>query len=126
MDDAQLRTVWEQRQLPSRLCHLSEPLTLLMKHSLSKKVRQLGQLAEIWDEVVPEEIAEHTALESFSREVMTVMVDSAAHRFQLQTLLRGGLMKIIQKQFSGAIQKIRLIPGQFYSIDLTGAPRYEL
>ena len=85
MDDARLRTVWQQRQVPGRSAHLSEPITLLMKHTLQKKVRQLGKLGEIWDEVVPQSIAAHTTLENFSRGVLTVLVDSSAHRFQLQT-----------------------------------------
>ena len=125
MDDARLRTIWHQRQFPVGPSHLSGPLTVLMKHRLGKKVRQLGKLSNIWDEVVPREIASHTALESFSRGVMTVLVDSAAHRFQLQTLLMGGLLKMIQSRFAGALNKVRLVPGQFYSVDLTGAPRYE-
>jgi len=125
MDDAQLQTIWQQRQQHDRLTHLGEPLGLLMKHTLGRKVRQLSELSGLWDELVPHEIADHTALESFSRGVLTVLVDSAPHRFQLQTLLNGGLKRAIQQRFSGAINKIRLLPGQFYSIDLNGAPRYE-
>ena len=126
MDDAQLRTIWQQRQLNDRVSHLSGPLATLMKQTLAKRVRQLGKLAAIWDEVIPLAIAEHTALESYARGVLTVMVDSAPHRFQLQTLLSGGLQKDIQSRFSGAINKIRLVPGQFAAIDLAGQPRYEL
>ena len=125
MDDARLQTIWQQRQFANRSARLSEPLTFLMKHTLAKKVRQVSELAKIWDEVVPADLAEHTALESFSRGVLTVLVDSAAHRFQLQTLLSGGLMKIIQNRFSGAIRRIRLLPGQFCSVDLAGKSRYE-
>jgi len=126
MDDAQLRTIWQQRQPRVSLSHLSEPLTILMKHRLAKKVRQLSRLAEIWDEIIPQQIATHTALEGFSRGVLTVLVDSAAHRFQLRTMLDGGLMEAIRERFGGAINKIRLVPGQFYAIDVSGSPRYEV
>ena len=126
MDDAQLQTVWQQRQLKDRVSLLAEPLAKLMKHRLAKRVRQLSQLAAAWDEVIPAQIAEHTALESFNRGVLTVMVDSASHRFQLEMLLAGGLKKEIQTRFSGALNKVRLVPGQFYAVDLTGAARYEL
>ena len=125
MDEAQLRTVWQQRQFNDRAMPLSQPIGILMKHTLAKRAKQLGQLSEIWDEVVPEEIAEHTALEGFHRSVLTAMVDSAPHRYQLQTLLAGGLTKEIQSRFPGALNKIRLIPGQFYAIDLAGTQRYE-
>ncbi|MFB3892169.1 MAG: DUF721 domain-containing protein [Phycisphaerae bacterium] len=125
MDDDQLRTVWQQRQPSDRISLLSAPLTVLMKHTLAKRVRQLSKLAEIWDEVVPDDIREHTALESFNKGVLTVMVDSAAHRFQLQMLLSGGLTREIQARFSGAVNKVKLIPGQFYAVDLAGRPRFE-
>jgi hypothetical protein len=127
MDDAQLRTVWQQRQWDDGLAHISQPLAILTQHILAKRFRQLRDLAAIWDEVIPQAIAEHTALEGFTqhRGVLTVLVDSAAHRFQLKTLLDGGLMREIQARFSGALNKIRLVPGQFSSVDLAGRPRYE-
>ncbi len=125
MDDAQLRTIWQQRQFNDRCAPLGQPLAMLMKHVLAKRVRQLGGLAKIWDEVLPRSIRDHTALENFSRGVLTVLVDSAAHRYQLQMLLTGGVEREIRARFSGALNKIRLIPGQFYAVDLTGAQRYD-
>ena len=125
MDDAQLQTIWQQRQYPDRMAHLAEPLAYLMKYKLGKRVRQVGQLATLWDELVPESIRDHTALDSFQRGTLTVLVDSPSHRFSLQTLLTGGLMRALQDRFPGALNKVRLVPGQFYSIDLSGARRYE-
>ena len=125
MDDAQLRTVWQQRQPEDRTARLGASVAVLMKHTLGKRVRQLSQLAKVWDEVVPGPIREHTALESFHRGVLAVIVDSASHRFQLQTLLTGGLMREIQARFPGTLERIRIMPGQFYSVDLAGAKRYE-
>ena len=92
MDDAQLRTVWLQRQSPPPAYHLGASLSLLMKRKLGKRVRQLSKLAEIWDQIIPRAIRDHTALEGFQNGVLTVVVDSAPHRFQLQTLLNAGLM----------------------------------
>jgi hypothetical protein len=126
MDDAQLRTVWQQRQINDTFVHLSQPMSALMKHRLAKKVRQLSQLAEIWDEVIPDEIREHTALESLSSGVLTVMVDSAAHRYELTSLLNGGLRSQIQAMFGAGLDRIRLVPGQFFAVDLAGMRRYEM
>ncbi|MCE5327615.1 MAG: DUF721 domain-containing protein [Planctomycetaceae bacterium] len=125
MDDSQLRTVWQQRQKQDRAVALAVPLATLMKRTLSRRYSQFGALAKLWDEMIPQSIAAHTALESFSRGVLTVMVDSAAHRFQLQTLLSGGVTKAIQSRFGGALNKIRLIPGQFFSLDEAGQQRYQ-
>ena len=118
MDDAKLRTIWQQRQPHDRIVTLSQPLAILMKRELARKARQLGKLATIWDEVIPEEIASHTALESLSGGVLTVLVDSSSHRFQLDVLLRGGLLREIRSRFDGALNRIKLQPGQFAAIEV--------
>jgi hypothetical protein len=117
MDDAQLRTVWQQRQFAMPAAPLARPLAILMKHTLGKRVRQLGRLAEIWEEVIPPGIMEHTALDGLRGGTLTVLVDSSAHRFQLRQLLDGGLLAEIRKRFSGALNKVRLEPGQFEEMD---------
>ena len=124
MDDRQLRTVWQNHQFADRTAPLGEPLAMLMKHTLQRRAKQLGELAHIWDQVVPEPIAQHAALESFNRGTLTVIVDSAAHRFHLEMLLRSGLQRALAGKFSGALNKVKLVPGQFASIDVEGFPRY--
>jgi len=118
MDDAQLQTVWQQRQFGDLAVPLAQPLAIFMKHFLAARVRKLGRLAEIWDLLVPQEIREHTALEAFSRGVLTVIVDSASHRYQLRMLLDGGLKRDIQARFPGPLNKIRLTPGRFDAIEV--------
>jgi len=125
MDDAQLRTVWQQRQFDDRITQLSHPLGLLVDRTLKKRIRQLSTLGQVWDEVVPESIRDHTALESFQRGTLTVVVDSAPHRFRLKTLLSGGLLSEIRARFSGTLHRVRLVPGQFSSVDLAGRTRYD-
>jgi hypothetical protein len=112
MDDAQLRTVWQQRQFGPPAVPLAHPLALVMK-PLRKIVRQLGPLAAIWEEVIPPGILEHTALDGLCSGVLTVLVDSSPHRFQLRQLLDGGLLAEIRSRFRGALNKVRLEPGQF-------------
>ena len=125
MDDAQLRTVWQQRQARDTVAPIGLSIASLMKHTLAKRAKQIGRLAEIWDEVIPNELAEHTALDGFRNGVLTVMVDSAPHRFLLQTLVSGGLLREIRARFSGALNNVRLVPGQFFSVDVAGSRRYE-
>jgi hypothetical protein len=119
-----MRTVWQQRQVAETVAPLSAPLAVLMKRTLGKRVRQLSQLASVWDEVIPRHIREHTALESYSRGTLTVVVDSAPHRFELQTLLNAGLKSQLQERLACPLDKVRLVPGQFYSVDVEGMPRY--
>lgn len=119
MDERQLRNVWENRQGPNRIAALGEPLGELVRTQLAKRVRQVGQLAAAWDECIPDTIREHTALVSFHRGALTVAVDSAAHRYQLQVLLGAGLLEDIRERFSaGALNRVRLVPGRFDAIDM--------
>lgn len=125
MDDAVLQTVWQQRQRRDRIIPLAKPLGQLMNNTLAKRVRQLSSLVAVWDEVIPASIREHTALETFHQGTLTVMVDSASHRFNLRTLLSGGLLREIQARCPQPINRVRLVPGQFYTLDAeTGARRY--
>ena len=124
MDDATLRTIWQNRQPNYQPQPVGPALAKFMRYTLSQRVKQLGRLAEVWQEVMPAEIAQHTALEKFHRGNLTVLVDSASHLFTLQTLLDGGLRAEIQRRFNGPLNRIRLVQGQFYETDDLGSPRY--
>ena len=118
MDDAKLRTVWQLRQFDDQIVLLGQPLGQFVKDTLAKRVRQLGELAEIWDELIPAGVRDHTALESLNRGVLTVLVDSAARRYELRMLLDGGLRRQILSRFRGTINKVRLLPGKFDAVEV--------
>ena len=126
MDELQLGNVWRNRRKATcwplgridGISMLSEPLTVLMKQHLAKRVRQIGKLSTAWDECVPDFLRRHTALVSFSRGSLTVAVDSAAHRYRLEMLLRDGLLDAIRQCFSGALNRVRLVPGNFDTIEM--------
>ena len=58
MDEFQLRNVWRNRHRPERISPLSQPLERLVKHTLARRVRQLGRLAVVWDECIPAFLAD--------------------------------------------------------------------
>ena len=71
--------------------------------------KQLGPLAELWHRLVPAELREHTRLDGLRRGVLTVSVDSSAHLFELDRLLRSGLEKqLIAEPGSGTFRKVKL------------------
>jgi hypothetical protein len=117
MDEATLRTVWQQRQQAPTWVSLSSPLATLVGKTLAKRVKQLSAIAQIWDEIIPAEFHDHTALESLHRGTLTVCVDSASRRFQLQRLFNGGLLKDIQARCPQPIQKVRLVLGSLGQYD---------
>jgi len=51
---------------------------------------------------VPQELAAHTKLESLSRGVLRVVVDSAGRHYELDRLLREGLMRELTRRHKGA------------------------
>jgi len=106
---------------PDEVPLLAGAIRHLVKHRLAKRVRMIEKVSRVWDESVPESIREHTALVSFSRGTLTVAVDSAAHRYQLETLLRDGLFEAIREQFGGPLNRIRLVPGTFDALEMPTA-----
>jgi len=124
MDDAQLMTIWQQRRWIPRAAPLAHSLDALTS-KLKKRYNQLSKLEAAWEEVVPDELRHHTALEGYSGGTLKVLVDTAAQRFHIEMLLRGGLLKELQSRSPAPINKVRLIPGEFYTTDSeTGERRY--
>jgi hypothetical protein len=114
MDEFQLRNVWQNRQRPDRTAPLSEPLNRIMNRRLAKRVRQLGAISAAWDEVIPEFLRERSALVTYQRGTLTVAVDSAAHRYQLQVLLDSGLTQALRERIrNGPLNRVRLVPGNY-------------
>ena len=68
---------------------------------------------ELWTELLPDEIIEHTRLDSLARSVLTVSVDSSARLYELDRLLRSGLEKQLITAHKGpAFRRVKLIVGQ--------------
>ena len=47
------------------------------------------------------------------------------YNYVYRLLVDANLHKDLQKRFVGALEKVRLVPGQFSSVDLSGQERYE-
>ncbi len=128
MQERQLRNVWQNRRRSTgamgadRVSMLAEPLNRLVNKHLAKRVRRIGQLSAAWEECVPDFIREHTALVGFNGGTLTVVVDSASHRYRLEMLLRAGLLDAIRERFSGALNRVRLTPGQLDVLDTPDRP----
>ena len=88
------------------------------KHSVQKRQTKLTQIAECWARLVPEMLSEHSALESFSRGTLTVVVDSASHLYELKQLLLAGLERQLLLACSASgLRKVVLRRGRWYEGD---------
>ena len=82
------------------------------KAEVEKPYKQLVSITEVWMRLVPPELLEHTRLESFSRGVLRVAVDSSSRLFELDRLLRGGLeQRLITEHRGQPFRKIQLHVG---------------
>ncbi len=84
-------------------------VTDLFKREIARPYKQLGDLVTLWNELLPVEIARGTRLESLSRGVLSVAVDSSARLYELDRRLREGLERdLITRHKGPAFRKVKL------------------
>jgi predicted nucleic acid-binding Zn ribbon protein len=87
-------------------------LSKQFKREVEKPFKQLKAVVELWQEMVPEQLAKHTRLESMQRGLLKVTVSGSTRLYELDRLLRQGLERqmIIARKDSG-LRKIKLRQG---------------
>jgi Dna[CI] antecedent, DciA len=79
------------------------------KREVQKPYEQLGELAAIWGELVPGELAAHTRLEGLSRGVLRVSVDSSGRLYELDRVLRSGVFdELVTRHRGKAVRRVDL------------------
>jgi predicted nucleic acid-binding Zn ribbon protein len=73
------------------------------KREVQKPYEQLGELAGIWAELVPEVLADHTRLVGLNRGVLRVAVDSSGRLYELDRLLRSGTFDELVSRLKGKV-----------------------
>lgn len=103
---------------------LGEEMIDFFKRSIVKRQTKLSKVAEFWGILVPETLNDHCALEGFSKGVLTVIVDSSSHLYELKQLLLAGIQQQLLLACRGAgLRKIVLKPGRWYEGDGPGDRR---
>ena len=88
---------------------------------------KLASLVELWRELVPAPLVEHTRLESLERGVLRVSCASSAVLFELDQQLRAGLQRELITRHSGpAVRRIQLLIGSFEDDEPTIGGGYAL
>jgi hypothetical protein len=113
---AVLERLHRVKQAPAPLMPVfGEELIAFFKKSVSNRQTKLATLSECWCRLVPQTLCDHCSLESFSRGSLTVLVDSAAHLYDLRQLLLAGLEKqIMLAAGSTGLRRITLRLGRWY------------
>ena len=101
---------------------LGPEMLAFFKQSVERRQAKFGKIARCWDQLIPETLAEHCALESFSRGTLSVLVDSSSHLYELKQLLLAGLQQqLFLACNSAGLRKITLRPGRWYDGDSPAA-----
>jgi hypothetical protein len=104
---------------PTPIPAIGPELLSFFKNDVQKRQQKFAPIADCWETLIPETLLEHTALESFSRGQLTVLVDSSPHLYELKQLLLAGLQKQLLVACKAAgLRKIHLKLGRWY--DTTG------
>ena len=94
LDEARFRRMARVKQSSEPpVAALGPEMVAFFKQSVEKRQTKFARIANAWSQLVPETLAAHCALESFSRGSLTVLVDSASHLYELKQLLLAGLQQ---------------------------------
>lgn len=98
----------KSRSLPRRDLTLGF-MTDQFKREVAKAFQQLGDLAELWRELVPQRLVACSRLIGLSRGTLYVEVDHAAAHFEIDRLLRSGLQTDLIRRHKGpAFRKVQI------------------
>ena len=126
-DKEKLERVWEQRQGSQRGKTLGSEVKVFMQRLVRPRQRMLSQLSQGWQALLPEELTEHSCLESFRRGQLRVLVDSSSHLHELNLLVQEGLVDWLRERCpSVGLSDIKLRHQSWYLLDDEGnqVPHY--
>jgi hypothetical protein len=78
------------------------------RKSLKKSNKQLTQIMEAWDNEVPQQLSQNAIPTSLRAGVLEVSVRDSSTSYQLNQLIRAGLLCKLQEQCSGTLKQIRV------------------
>ena len=74
----------------------------------ARKINErLGEIIELWHELIPGHLSKHTSIAGLRRGVLHINVETAAAAFELDRLLRGGVTHQLRKRFRGSLIRIK-------------------
>ena len=79
----------------------------------AKRAQQrLGSFVELWEGVIPSELAAHSRVTSLRAGVAHVTVDSSATAYEIDRRLREGLEQELRRAFGRTLVRVRLTVGR--------------
>jgi predicted nucleic acid-binding Zn ribbon protein len=112
MEDGQLGWLLKNRSAKDRSQSLGVILGNMAGTIWFRQQRHLGQIVAALHDVLPPELADHIAVEGLRRNTLHLIVDSAAHRYELE-MIKEALLEALNQQVNGVfIRDIKLTLGR--------------
>ena len=102
-----LQRLRELRQRPQRDLSITS-LIESQKRSARKAQQQIGELAELWTELLPESLHARTTLLGMRGGVLQVAADSSSVAFELDRRLREGLLHSLRNRYSNTLTRVKV------------------
>ena len=116
-DRERLQRVWQARQLKQRTTPLQKNINDFMKRVVYPRQQKFAGLAQVWQELLPEELVKHSCLDSLQGGRLQVLVDSSSHLFELNLMVKEGLADHLRQQCPrSGITEVTLRRGTWYQI----------
>ena len=104
-----LKTLLTNKRSPETrsTARLGDVLLPWFEKVISKPAEKLDGVSELWQTLVPANLRNRSRLLGLARGVLTVALDSATIRSELDARLRAGLLRQLQTESKGAIFKVK-------------------
>jgi hypothetical protein len=89
------------------VARLGDVLLPWFEKAVAKPAEKLDGIAELWVAHVPPNVANRCRLVGLHRGTLTVALDSAPVRAELDAQLRGGLLRTLQEGSRGALFRVK-------------------
>ena len=112
-EDEQLRCAvkWQKKPYMDRAVRLGDVTRELMENRISPQQARFGPIADLWNQLLPDELRQHCKIAGISGGRLKVLVDSPAYRYEMQ-LCSSELLSELQRQCPRAhIKKIKFVVG---------------
>jgi hypothetical protein len=105
--ELQLKRLRKWRAMSKKDTSINDTLQAMRK-GLRKSSRQSTSVVEAWDVLVPSHIARQATIVSMRSGVLEVVTDGSAIAYQLNRLVRSGLLRDLQLASKGTLRKIKI------------------
>jgi hypothetical protein len=97
----------KRRRETREAARLGDVLLPWYEQTVARPAAKLEGIAELWQQFVPAGIVRRSRLVGFYRGTLTVALDSATVRAELDARLRGGLLRSMQAASKGSLYRIK-------------------